>query len=266
VVSDGVNGRNDNNIGENTTDREEAKYQLNCATNYIKQSIIVASNAICIYTRDKVNECQKTSQKVKVDHDRLAFGGHMNHLQHRKSWLVCALLVVLACLLQPCLGVVTEWRIESGEEYCQVDSTCVTNGRFTTGLDSDWREKDKECTFRLTGSATLIRATAWILEEFDKKGCTGGGMECCDYLMISGTTYCDNYNPFPKTFVCKKATAFRFAPNKKNNRRGFRICISSCPAGQFFTIKKGCKECAAGKWSATRGEWALKVQQVYTVV
>jgi hypothetical protein len=54
--------------------------------------------------------------------------GGFNHRQHPQSWLVGA-LVMLACLLQPCLGVeVSAWRIESGGEYCQVDGACVTDG------------------------------------------------------------------------------------------------------------------------------------------
>jgi hypothetical protein len=108
--------------------------------------------------------------------DRLAFGGGLNHCLHRKSLLV----VVLACLLQPCLGAASEWRIDSGGAYCQVDGACVTDGAGNYG-DNEY------CRFTLTGPATLTR------EEF---GIQGGFLGCYDWLLLqmAGTKYCDGYN------------------------------------------------------------------------
>jgi hypothetical protein len=166
--------------------------------------------------------------------DRLAFGGGLNHCLHRKSWLV----VVIACLLQPCLGAASAWRIDSGGGYCQVDGACVTDGAGNYG-------NDEACAFTLTGPATLTR------EEFRIFGYLG---PCSwDWLRVAGTKYCDGYNPFPAALELTAATAFDFRTDGAWNYAGFRICISSCPAGQFFVTDQGCKECAAGKWLGVTG-------------
>jgi hypothetical protein len=63
-----------------------------------------------------------------------------SHCLHRNLWLV----VVLACLLQPCFGAASEWRIDSGGGYCQVDGACVTDGAGNYG-------NNEACEFTLTG-------------------------------------------------------------------------------------------------------------------
>jgi hypothetical protein len=114
----------------------------------------------------------------------------------------------------------------------------MTDGAGNYGIN-------EACAFTLTGPATLTR------EEF---GIEGGFYACNrDWLQVDGIKYCDDFNPFPLTLDLTAATAFDFKTSGRNNRAGFRICISSCPAVWFFVPGQGCEECGTGQYADAAG-------------
>ena len=152
-----------------------------------------------------------------------------------------------------------QWAAATGGQYCggSTDATGATCWQDTSG---DYGENE-ECSFTLTGAATLFRAE-WGLEASSNCG--------ADFVQVNGgSKYCGSQSDttaFPASLSVSGLTTFTFKTDHSVTGSGFKICAypfpspspvgctsssscigsAGCAAGYFETTFRRCAACPAG--------------------